>query len=636
MQNFIKSGILCYGDQMTAEIILRQIPSKYSDLQIEASLIWAFLQQKQLGCVHYPKILNDILRYAQPEVCEIVTRVSNGTLSLKLLENVFEALVEDCEKRENGVVFTPCYIVEYILENTLNEQLGEDSIIIDPACGSGAFLVLAAEKVALRLNKSVAETISQNIFGIDISKDNVRRTKELLTLLALSKGESADALSFHIKAADSLKENWCKLFGKKAFHFIIGNPPYVNTHDMSKDTISYLKKQYQTTRKGTFNIFYAFIEQSMRFLSGNGMLGFIVPNNYLTITAAEDLRKYLAENKYLSKIIDFGENMIFAPVRTYNSLLFLKACGSENLTYATIRKSADVKGALNNAQLLCIPTDELDPSGWNLLNENERANIRKIEQSGFPIKPHIRVGIATLRDKVYLVDGFDPKEGMYYKYLEETKYLIEPEITRDIYKVSNIKAERSLADAKQSIIFPYTEIEQGSRPDTSNRNYQIIPEQILSQRYPHCYQYLCQCRASLDGRDKGKGNAVAWYAYGRSQGLGNNGRKLLFPTFSLHPKFMLEESKTTLFCNGYAILEPPQFDLEILQKILNSVVMDYYISKTSYAIEGNYKCYQKKYIQHFSVPQFTDDELAYLKRESDTSAVNRFLIEKYRLSDVEI
>ena len=108
----MKSDILCYGDQMTAEIILRQIPSKYSNLQIEASLIWAFLQQKQLGCVNYPKILDDILHYAEPEVCGIITRVSNGTLSLKLLENVFEALVEDCEKRENGVVFTPCYIVE--------------------------------------------------------------------------------------------------------------------------------------------------------------------------------------------------------------------------------------------------------------------------------------------------------------------------------------------------------------------------------------------------------------------------------------------------------------------------------------------------------------------------------------------
>lgn len=405
---------------------------------------------------------------------------------------------------------------------------------------------------------------------------------------------------------------------------------------MSKDTISLLKKNYKTTQKGTFNIFYAFIEQSMKFLSKSGMLGFIIPNNYLTITAAEDLRKYLVENKYLSKIIDFGENMIFAPVRTYNSLLFLKACGSESLTYATIKKSSDVKSALSKAEFLCMAIDDLDSSGWKLLDENERANIKKIEQSGSPIKPHIRVGIATLRDNVYLVDGFDQKEGMYYKLFEETRYLIEPEITRSIYKISNIKAESSLADAKQAIIFPYSEVEQYSLVDTPNKNYQIIPEHIMAHRYPQCYQYLCRCRTILDARDKGKGNAVAWYAYGRSQGLGNNGRKLLFPTFSLHPKFMLEDSRQTLFCNGYAILESPQFDLEILQKILNSVVMDYYVSKTSYAIEGNYKCYQKKYIQRFSVPKFTDDELTYLKNEPDMGSINQFLIEKYGLSDFRI
>lgn len=288
---------------MTAEIILKHIPSKYSNLQIEASLILAFLRQKQLDGINHSQLLTDILCYAEPEICEIITRVSNDNLSLKLLENVFEALVEDCEKRENGVVFTPCYIVEYILENTLDEQLADDSIIIDPACGSGAFLVLAAEKLSQKLNKSISEIISHNIFGIDLSEDNVRRTKELLTLLVLSNGETAGLLRFNIKAANSLKENWFELFGKKTFHFIIGNPPYVNTHDMSKDTISLLKKNYRTTQKGTFNIFYAFIEQSMKFLSSNGTLGFIIPNNYLTITAAQGSSKVFGREQ-----ISFKDN----------------------------------------------------------------------------------------------------------------------------------------------------------------------------------------------------------------------------------------------------------------------------------------------------------------------------------------
>lgn len=78
-------------------------------------------------------------------------------------------------------------------------------------------------------------------------------------------------------------------------------------------------------------------------------------------------------------------------------------------------------------------------------------------------------------------------------------------------------------------------------------------------------------------------------------------------------------------------MESAQFDLEVLQKILNSIVMDYYVSKTSYSIEGNYKCYQKKYIQQFSIPQFTTSEIEYLKSECDVSSIDRFLIKKYNL-----
>ena len=72
----MKSDILYYGDQMTAEIILKYIPSKYSNLQIEASLILTFLRQNQLNCINHSKFLTDILCYAEPEVCEIITRVS--------------------------------------------------------------------------------------------------------------------------------------------------------------------------------------------------------------------------------------------------------------------------------------------------------------------------------------------------------------------------------------------------------------------------------------------------------------------------------------------------------------------------------------------------------------------------------
>lgn len=616
---------------MNAVSLLKLIPKTYSDWQIEASLIKAFLRQKCLESVALNAILEESVRHSVPDLCDIILAESDGDLTLKQIENVFEALIDDQEKRENGIVFTPCYIVDYIIQNTIGGNLTRQSRIIDPACGSGSFLVLAAEQLSVRLNKPIRDVIIENIYGIDIGKDNVRRAKELLSLLVLSKGEPLNQLTFNIVEADSLKSNWLELFEVDPFDYIIGNPPYVNTHDMSKETVAHLKANFQTTKKGVFNIFYAFIEQSMKYLSDTGELGFIIPNNYLSITAAEDIRKYLVENAYLHKIIDFGENMVFYPVRTYNSLLFLNKTRNQTLLYATIEKTERIKKALFSATLLSMPIADLDPAGWILLNESERQNIKRIEQVGKPIKPFIRVGIATLKDNIYLLDGYDEEQGLFFKDYESTRYYIEPEITRGIYKVSNIKAESSILDAKQYIIFPYEEVKQATLFETS-KSYQIISEEIIAATFPLCYHYLNQVRSILDGRDKGKGNSVAWYAYGRSQGLGNNKRKLLFPTFSLHPKFILEEDRETLFCNGYAILESEEYSLEFLQKILNSIIMDYYIAHTSYALEGNYKCYQKKYIQNFSIPHFTDEEKHYLSEETDTARIDQFLVSKYGLS----
>ena len=59
--------------------------------------------------------------------------------------------------------------------------------------------------------------------------------------------------------------------------------------------------------------------------------------------------------------------------------------------------------------------------------------------------------------------------------------------------------------------------------------------------------------------------------------------------------------------------------------------MDYYISNTSYAIEGGYYCYQKKYIEKFSLPLFTESEISYIK-ESSQKEIDSYLINRYGLS----
>ena len=137
-------------------------------------------------------------------------------------------------------------------------------------------------------------------------------------------------------------------------------------------------------------------------------------------------------------------------------------------------------------------------------------------------------------------------------------------------------------------------------------------------------------RCELDSRDKGKGANYAWYAYGRTQGLNKYGKKLLFPTFANKPKFMYTENKNALFCNGYAVFENEKYDLDILSKILNSRLMEYYVSNTSYSIEGGYYCYQKKYVERFSLPLFTEKDLSFIRKASK-DALDKYLWDLYQL-----
>lgn len=319
----------------------------------------------------------------------------------------------------------------------------------------------------------------------------------------------------------------------------------------------------------------------MNNLSDNGNLGYIIPNNFLTIKSATNLRNFLKSNKFLYKIIDFADNMLFRPTRTYNCIIFLNKNSNEVLNYHVTKTTNDVEKYLKNITFNHLETSYLDNHGWKLVDENIRSNLSKIENNVIPIKPFIRTGIATLKDAVFMVES---DETGYYKLVDNQKIYLEEDIIKPIYKIPELKLFDSIEEAERNIIFPYKKISQG---------YILIEENDLVTNYPNIYKVLFLSKNLLSLRDNGKPNSQGWYAYGRTQGLNKYGKKLLFPTFSNKPKFMYIDNEDALFCNGYAIFENDRYNLNTLMKILNSSVMDYYIQNTSYAIEGRYYCYQK-------------------------------------------
>lgn len=447
--------------------------------------------------------------------------------------------------------------------------------------------------------------------------ENIRRCKYAIELYCLINNfKVEDNVKFNLKQEDSLKENWKNLFNVKKFDYIIGNPPYVNPHDMNKETIKFLKENFKSTQEGVYNIFYAFIENGLKYLDEKGALEYIIPNNVLTIKSANNLRELLQNGKNIEKIIDFSDNMIFKPVRAYSCIIKLSKKNNLEFRYAILEKSDNIEKEIEKIEYQHMNISLLDKNGWKLVNKNTLNNIRKIEEQQTPIKEFIRTGIATLKDEVYLVEC---DEKGFYKNINGERYDIEENIVKPIYKIPKLKKYENENDAMQHIIFPYVK---------RNGIYKLIEEKELQDKYPKTYKYLEKVKSELNKRDNGKKNPYGWYAYGRTQGLNKYGKKMLFPTFAKNPKFRYIENENALFCNGYAIFENDKISLNILGKILNSDLMKYYISNTSYIIDGGYYCYQKKYIEKFSIPQFTDEELKILEEENDTE-INKMLFKKY-------
>ena len=60
--------------------------------------------------------------------------------------------------------------------------------------------------------------------------------------------------------------------------------------------------------------------------------------------------------------------------------------------------------------------------------------------------------------------------------------------------------------------------------------------------------------------------------------------------------------------------------------------MNYYITATSVAIEGGYPCYQKNFIEKFTIPYLDDEQINYIRNISDDEELNAYLAEIYHIN----
>lgn len=538
-----------------------------------------------------------------------------------------ELLIPGEDRKVNGAFFTPSYIVDYILEYIAPNAKAK---IVDASCGSGAFLLGTIRYMKKKHNKSIADIVRQNVYGADILDYNINRCKLLIILYAMSEQENVEPEEINLTCTDSLSHKW-----NDKFDAVVGNPPYVKFQDMDDATREFLLNNYETTKFGTYNLYFAFFELGLRLLNEDGKLGYITPNNYFTSLAGESLREFFQRKRSIYGIVDFNATKVFE-VQTYTAITFLNNKKNDFIEYSRIADEQMPEQYLWCTEFTNNWYDDLATKKWRLLCGDERENIHKIETVGEPIGNlfNICVGIATLKDDVYFIQPIREEDNCYVVNKKGTEYLIEKSITRTLVKISDNKCQADIEANQRRIIFPYIDVKGKA---------QLMPEEQMESSYPNCYKYLLSVKDILAGRGKGKHVYTPFYAYGRTQGLNRTGVKLLTPTFSKHPRFLLDKNFDGFFTNGYGVYLRPQeglfhnpiteeSNLDVIQKILNSVVMDYYVTKTSVAIEGGYPCYQKNFIEKFTIPEFTDKEITSLKATNDLDEIDRFLISKYQIN----
>lgn len=281
-------------------------------------------------------------------------------------------------RKEQGIYYTPSYIVDFIIKNTLGEILKDKKIkpdkirILDPACGSGSFLIKAYDVLndfwkknnkdydqgSINFEKLTftkkEEILKNNIFGVDLDKQAVEIAQLNLFLKLAEKGRKLPLLNDNIKCGNSLiddsnvagdkafkwNEEFSEILNEGGFDVIIGNPPWVSLKgkqkilDLSKEELSYLFNKYPCDKYRP-NLFEMFIWKALSLLKDGGYLSFIVPDRLCFNEQFVNLRKFIIDNYSLKKL---WFNPVFEGVVSDNVIFVIKKENPKNNNFVEIAK----------------------------------------------------------------------------------------------------------------------------------------------------------------------------------------------------------------------------------------------------------------------------------------------------------
>lgn len=513
------------------------------------------------------------------------------------------------KRKKDGVFYTPKYITKYIVDNTIGKLCEEkktelaldetkyttdkritvatkkklietlDSYrkwllqltIVDPACGSGAFLNQALEFLiaehkyvdelqaklfgdALVLSDVEGSILENNLFGVDLNEESVEIAKLSLWLRTAQRNRKLNSLNNNIKCGNSLIDdatiagekafNWHnefpQVFEKGGFDVVIGNPPYVRQELLGLTQKQYFSFKYPNVFNGTADLYVYFYNHSIEILKLNGLLGFITPNKWMERKYGTELRNYLINYEIL-QIINYGELRVFEDASTEPEITIIKNKKDINgfINYSIIKSIYEAQNYHYN--LNQFKKENLESSIWRFTNNQINSILEKFKNTDITLNDYTNGGVY-----------YGIKTGL------NEAFIINSETYEDIIKKS---------PNSKTILRKMVEGDDFKRWSLNHSGRYMIASQYdldLPKEYPEVFQFLLRFEEKLNKRqDKGKNfwNLRSCDYYDQLEKP-----KLIYYHTAVSHNFYYDVEKYYISANCYFISNADQY----LQCILNS------------------------------------------------------------------
>ena len=270
----------------------------------------------------YPELFEkeQKIRMGPKSLAYIVSLLQPYSL-LKISENeraeIHQKLIAPTFKRARGLYYTPSQIAEFIIEMLDPKKTDK---IIDPACGTGSFLIKFLQKIWDTIDKNQYLAVGQknrmklsiaqnNIFGIDVNEKMVQIAK--MNMIVFGNGHEG------INCADALAdlEEFLDQYG---FDIVVTDPPLGLKIENSKILERYDLAKGRKSQDATV----LFLERCIQLARSKGKIAIIVPDRILTNVSMNYVRKYLRENAEIQAIISLP-TIPFAPYSSMKTSVLL-------------------------------------------------------------------------------------------------------------------------------------------------------------------------------------------------------------------------------------------------------------------------------------------------------------------------